>query len=86
MAIWPFWLRRIDLAEAERRFDAALAAVPERTALRAEALLAAAALDLRGGAVTGGVAHARESLDVAAEIGDAAAEWQRAAVPRRRRR
>jgi predicted ATPase len=75
VAIWPFWLRRIDLAEAERRFDAALAAVPERTALRAEALLAAAALDLRGGALTGGVAHARESLDVAAEIGDAAAEW-----------
>jgi predicted ATPase len=75
VAIWPFWLRRIDLAEAERRFEAALAAVPERTALRAEALLAAAALDLRGGALVGGVAHARESLDVAAEIGHAAAEW-----------
>jgi predicted ATPase len=75
VAVWPFWLRRIDLAEAERRFDAALAAVPERTALRAEALLAAAALDLRGGALSGGLAHARESLDVAAEIGDRVAEW-----------
>jgi predicted ATPase len=75
VAIWPFWLRRIDLAEAERRFDAALTAVPGRTALRAEALLAAAALDLRGGALRGGVARASESLDVAAEIGDPVAEW-----------
>ena len=35
----PFWLRRIDLAEASRRFAAALAAAPERTTRRAEALL-----------------------------------------------
>ena len=35
VALWPFWLRRIDLHEAQRRFDEALAAAPERTALRA---------------------------------------------------
>ena len=39
----------IELDEAKRRFAAALAAAPERTALRAEALLAAAAIDFRSG-------------------------------------
>ncbi len=51
VALGPFWLRRIDLHEAQRRFDEALAAAPERTALRAEALLAAAAIDFRSGAL-----------------------------------
>src|SRR5439155_19399872 len=45
VALWPFWLRRIDLHEARRRFDEALAAAPERTALRAAALVGAAASD-----------------------------------------
>ena len=44
-ALTPFWLRRIDLVEAQRRFAAALAGSPEPTALRAEALLAASAID-----------------------------------------
>src|SRR5262249_45715943 len=47
----PFWLRRIDLHEAHARFEDALAAAPERSLLRAQALLAAAAIDLRSGAV-----------------------------------
>ena len=76
VALLPFWLRRIDLREAERRFDGALAAAPERTALRAEALLAAAAIDFRSGALPRGVEHARESHAVASEIGDAGAEWR----------
>src|SRR6185295_10732519 len=45
VGLWKFWLRRIDLDEAQRRFSEALAADPEHTALRAEALWAAAALD-----------------------------------------
>ena len=49
VALCPFWLRRIDLDEAQRRYAEALAAAPERTALRAEALLAAAAIDFRSG-------------------------------------
>ena len=69
-------MRRIDLHEAQRRFDEALAAAPERTALRAEALLAAAAIDFRSGALAGRLAHAEESYAVAAEIGDAHAEWR----------
>src|SRR5207248_1495850 len=76
VALLPFWLRRIDLREAERRFDEALAAAPERRALRAEALLAAAAIDFRSGALPRGVAHAEESRAVASEIGDAGAEWR----------
>ena len=75
VALWTFWLRRIDLAEAYRRFDDALAAVPERTSFRAEALLAAAALEARGGALVPMRAHAGESLSVAEEVGDARAEW-----------
>jgi predicted ATPase len=76
VALWPFWLRRIDLHEAQRHFDEALAASPERTALRAQALLAAAAIDLRSGALARTLAHGEESHAVAAEVGDARAEWR----------
>ena len=76
VALGPFWLRRIDLDEAQRRFDAALAAAPGRTVLRAEALLAAAAIDFRSGELPRGLVHAEESYAVAAEIGDAHAEWR----------
>jgi len=76
VALWPFWLRRIELEEARRRFAAALDAAPERTALRAEALLAAAAIDFRGGTLPRGIAHAEESHLIAAEIGDPHAEWR----------
>ena len=61
VALWPLWMRRIDLHEAQRRFEEALAAAPERTALRAEALLAAAAIDFRSGALSRGLPLAEES-------------------------
>jgi predicted ATPase len=76
VALWPFWLRRIDLHEAQRRFDEALAAAPEHTALRAEALLAAAAIHFRSGALSRGLPYAEESYAVASEIGDARAQWR----------
>ena len=76
VALWPFWLRRIDLDEAHRRFTDALAATPERTSLRAEALFAAAALDFRGGTLQRGMAFAEDSYAVASEIGDNRAEWR----------
>ena len=76
VALWPFWMRRIDLDEAHRRFDTALAATPERTALRARALLRAAAIDFRSGALPRGLQLAEESYSVASEIGDAHAEWR----------
>ena len=76
VALAPFWLRRIDLEEAERRFGQVLAAAPERTPLRAQALLAAAAIDFRSGALAPSRVHMEESCAVAAEVGDARAEWR----------
>jgi tetratricopeptide (TPR) repeat protein len=76
VALWPFWLRRIELAEGRRRFDDALAAAPEPTAIRAQALFAAAAIDLRAGTLEHAVEHAEQSLAVAAAIGDWRAEWR----------
>jgi predicted ATPase len=72
----PFWLRRIELGEAKRRFAAALEAAPGRTALRAEALLSAAAIDFRSGALAVCTALAEDSQTLAAEIGDARLEWR----------
>jgi predicted ATPase len=76
VVLLPFWMRRIDLHEAKRRFAEALDAAPERTALRAEALLAAAAIDFRSGTLPHGMALAEASHAVASEIGDAHSEWR----------
>jgi len=74
-ALMPFWLRRIDLVEAQRRFEVALAAAPEPTAIRAAALLAASAVEFRSG-MPGGREWAHESLEVARTIGEVRAEWR----------
>ena len=76
VALWPFWMRRIDLHEAGRRLGQSLAAAPQRTSLRAKALLAAAAIDYRSGELASAVAVAAESLELAAELGDRHAEWR----------
>ena len=75
IALMPFWLRRIDLAEAHRRFGDALKAAPEPTALRAEALLAASAIHYRSGTLDTGFERAEEAFDVAVAIADQRAEW-----------
>jgi predicted ATPase len=75
-ALMPFWMRRIDLVEARRRFGAALEACPEATTLRAEALLAASAIDLRAGATDSLYARAEESLEIAVVLGDRRLEWR----------
>jgi predicted ATPase len=74
VAMLPFWLRRLELREARERFEACLAAAPASTLLRCEALLAAAAIDLRAGTVARGLAYAKEAKAVASEIGDPRAE------------
>jgi predicted ATPase len=74
VALTPFWLRRIDLDEAENRFRQVLAAVPERTPLRAQALLAAAAIDYRSGSLARSREQIEESHALAADIGDARLE------------
>ena len=76
VALTPFWLRRIELEEAKQRFAEALAAATERTLLRAQALLAAAAMDFRSGTLAHGLELAEESHAVAVEIGDTRAEWR----------
>ena len=76
VALLPFWLRRIELGEAKRRFAVVLEARPEQTALGAEALLAAAAIEFRSGALSTGMPLAEQSRAVASEIGDAHHEWR----------
>jgi predicted ATPase len=76
VALSPFWLRRIELEEARRRFAVALAAAPELTPLRAEALLAAAAIDFRAGTLVRGMELAEESHAAAVEIGDERSQWR----------
>ena len=76
VALMPFWLRRIELEEAKRRFATALEAAPARTLLHAETLIAAAAIDFRSGTLAHGMALAKESHAVAVEIGDRRAQWR----------
>jgi tetratricopeptide (TPR) repeat protein len=75
IAVYPFWLRRIDLGEGQRRLAAALAAAPERTTLRAEALRAAGALDMRSGTIGRGTERAEEAYSIAEDLGDTRAQW-----------
>ncbi len=76
LALSQFWLRRIDLEEAHRRFSVALATAPERTELRAAALLAASAIDYRSGTMACGETHAQESYEIAVELADEQAQWR----------
>jgi predicted ATPase len=76
VALSPFWMRRIDLHEGHSRLSDSLAAAPERTPLRAGALLAMSAIDYRAGDLTCGEGHAEESREIARELGDAEAEWR----------
>jgi predicted ATPase len=76
VALWPFWMRRIDLHEAQQRFDDVLAAAPERVALRAEALLAAAAIQFRSGTLAQARERVEESYAIASEIDEPYAQWR----------
>ncbi len=75
-ALLPFWMRRIDLVEAGWRFDRVLATATEPSIPRARALIDAASIDLRSGAIARGHAHAEESYAIATEIGDARSQWR----------
>jgi predicted ATPase len=75
-ALTPFWLRRIDLEEAHRRFASALDVAEQRTARRAAALLSASAIELRSGALACGTEYAQESYEIACELADVEAQWR----------
>jgi predicted ATPase len=76
VALAPFWLRRIELQEGHARLAESLAAAPQRTAPRAQGLLTMSALDYRAGDLGCGAEHARESYEIARELGDAQAQWR----------
>jgi predicted ATPase len=76
VALFPFWLRRIELDEARQRLRTALAANPELTTLRVEGLLAAAAIEFRAAMLAEGTELAEQSRAAAAELGDAQREWR----------
>jgi tetratricopeptide (TPR) repeat protein len=60
-SVWRFWLDRNYFTEGVRRVASVLEAAPEATELRAQTLLAAAALELRCGERSSFVARAREA-------------------------
>jgi predicted ATPase len=76
VALTPFWLGRIELEEARRRFAQVLQAAPERTLLRAETLLASAAIHFRSGTLTQAMTAAEESYAVAHDLDDTCAQWR----------
>jgi predicted ATPase/DNA-binding SARP family transcriptional activator len=80
--LWRFWLDRGYFAEGNRWLQAALAAAPEQTPQRVEALLAGAGLSLRLGDPNGFLRHVSEAVTAYRLLGDeratAAALYQHA--------
>jgi predicted ATPase len=76
VALAPFWLRRIDLEQGQRRLAESLAAAPDRTGLRAAGLLAISAIEYRAGDLACSSEHAQESHEIATELADPAAQWR----------
>jgi tetratricopeptide (TPR) repeat protein len=71
VSLWRFWLARAHFAEGSRWLEATLAAAPERTPLRARALLAAAAMQVRHGDLTAPVLElALEAAAITREVAD----------------
>jgi predicted ATPase/DNA-binding SARP family transcriptional activator len=71
VSLWRFWLARGHFAEGGRWLEATLAAAPGRTSLRARALLAAAAMEVRRGALSAAVRdRAIEAAAIMREVAD----------------
>jgi predicted ATPase/DNA-binding SARP family transcriptional activator len=80
--LWRFWLDRGYFAEGNRWLQTTLAAAPEQTPLRVEALLAGAGLSLRLGDPDGFLRHVSDAVSAYRMLGDdratAAALYQHA--------
>ena len=80
--LWRFWLDRGYFAEGNRWLQTTLAAAPEQTALRVEALLAGAGLSLRLGDPDAFLRHVSDAVSAYRMLGDeratAAALYQHA--------
>ncbi len=76
--VWPFWLRRIELAEARRWLGDALERAPEPSPVRVRALLGHAAVEYRSGSGDErlGLDHADEALALARALGEPELEWR----------
>ena len=71
VSLWRFWLARGHFSEGSRWLEATLAAAPERTGSRAQALLAAAAMEVRRGDPTARVGDLGvEAVGIMREVGD----------------
>jgi predicted ATPase/DNA-binding SARP family transcriptional activator len=71
VSLWRFWLARGHFADGSRWLEATLAAAPQRTSLRARALLAAAAMRVRRGDLTAPVLElALEATAIMREVAD----------------
>jgi predicted ATPase/DNA-binding SARP family transcriptional activator len=70
VSLWRFWLARGHFSEGSRWLEATLAAAPQRTGLRAQALLAAAAMEVRRGDPTVRVSELGvEAVGIMREVG-----------------
>jgi predicted ATPase/DNA-binding SARP family transcriptional activator len=71
VSLWRFWLARGHFAEGSRWLEATLAAAPQRTPLRARALLAAVAMSVRRGDLNAAVRdRAIEAATIMREAAD----------------
>jgi predicted ATPase len=74
--VWPFWVRRIELAEARRWLREALERAPDPSPERVRVLLGHAAIDYRAGDERLGLGHAEEALADARMLGEPELEWR----------
>jgi predicted ATPase/DNA-binding response OmpR family regulator len=75
-AVWPFWLRRIELPEARHWLGESLERAHGDSPERLRALLGHAAIEFRSGDAGFGLAKVEEALSLARRLGDPALEWQ----------
>ena len=75
-AVWPFWLRRIELSEARHWLGESLERAPAASSERIQALLGHAAIEFRAGDEGLGLAKVEEALSLAQRLGDVPLEWR----------
>ena len=75
-AVWPFWLRRIELPEARHWLGESLLRAPAVSPERISALLGHAAIEFRAGDAGFGLVKVEEALELARQLGDPALEWR----------
>jgi predicted ATPase len=75
-AVWPFWLRRIELPEARHWLGESLRRAQGVSPDRIRALLGHAAIEFRSGDAGFGLAKLEEAIELARQLGDPALEWR----------